>query len=72
MAIIPFLNQSLQKIGFPPISISLLLNRIILCLVFDNNHSGAPAAPRAAQAEPHTHMVKKRKAMNGFSHGFHG
>ena len=33
-------------------------------------HSGAPAKGR--QAEPHTHMGKKRKPINEFSHGYHG
>jgi len=28
-------------------------------------HSGAPA-------EPHTHIGKKRKPVNSFSHGYHG
>ena len=32
--------------------------------------SGAPAKGR--QAEPHTHMGKKRKPINESSHGYHG
>ena len=36
----------------------------------NNFNSGAPVAQ--SQAEPHTHMGKKRKPVNEFSRGYHG
>ena len=46
------------------------LVKIIYNIASDN--SGAPAAQKGCQAEPHTHMRNKRKPMSWFSHGYHG
>ena len=56
-------KSSFRFLSFP----SVLFHFVLFCKCSKAQSSGLDC-----QAEPHTHMGKKRKPTNGFSRGYHG